>query len=394
MPITLYKGMYIGGGLIGGASQDANFRTVADALEVLTGNYELVNDLSPQLGGNLDVLNFEIISSVAGGQLILRPDAAGEVAILSTDHTGRHLVHIEESVASDQSDGVFIHVVNNGYNSNQCLVADYQSGDLQPGDVGGAIACRLDVSGAVNADATTELTNYTAVLTNGSLATTHAFRVGPGFTNAIIVAGAAEEQPGYGYEVHTGGTVVADRVGGAGITAAFLEAAATNVQIFDAVSDYILIGSDETFEVIEATLAINGSKDIVGTFEYSSGDGVWTALPLLADGTSGFQQSGQISFNAPGGWVKTAGTAPAAGDISNAYYVRITRTIVGGMTVPTEDHFTTFPDLATGMNIDGAGFMQPRVAADVLAPNNSIYFSTDQAVLVYKDSGGVVRDLY
>lgn len=40
------------------------------------------------------------------------------------------------------------------------------------------------------------------------------------------------------------------------------------------------------------------------------------------------------------------------------------------------------------------GYFTPVSSADADAPNNSIYFSTDSSKLVYKDSGGVVNDLY
>lgn len=40
------------------------------------------------------------------------------------------------------------------------------------------------------------------------------------------------------------------------------------------------------------------------------------------------------------------------------------------------------------------GSLEPVSLADADAQNNSIYYSTDQSKLVFKDSGGVVNDLY
>lgn len=40
------------------------------------------------------------------------------------------------------------------------------------------------------------------------------------------------------------------------------------------------------------------------------------------------------------------------------------------------------------------GFFLPVSSADVDAPLNSIYYSTDSSKLVYRDSLGVVNDLY
>jgi hypothetical protein len=40
------------------------------------------------------------------------------------------------------------------------------------------------------------------------------------------------------------------------------------------------------------------------------------------------------------------------------------------------------------------GYFLPVSSADADAPNNSIYYSTDASKLVYKDSGGIVNNLY
>lgn len=40
------------------------------------------------------------------------------------------------------------------------------------------------------------------------------------------------------------------------------------------------------------------------------------------------------------------------------------------------------------------GSLEPVSLADADAVNNSVYYSTDQSKLVYKDSGGTVNDLY
>lgn len=45
-------------------------------------------------------------------------------------------------------------------------------------------------------------------------------------------------------------------------------------------------------------------------------------------------------------------------------------------------------------NIRNDKSIEPASLADADAQNNSIYYSTDQSKLVYKDSGGVINDLY
>jgi len=45
-------------------------------------------------------------------------------------------------------------------------------------------------------------------------------------------------------------------------------------------------------------------------------------------------------------------------------------------------------------NINNDGSITPQSLADADAANNSIYYSTTAAKLVYKDSGGTVNNLY
>lgn len=46
------------------------------------------------------------------------------------------------------------------------------------------------------------------------------------------------------------------------------------------------------------------------------------------------------------------------------------------------------------MQIRNDGSIKPAVLADASAVNDSIYYSSTQSKLVYKDSGGTVNDLY
>lgn len=53
-------------------------------------------------------------------------------------------------------------------------------------------------------------------------------------------------------------------------------------------------------------------------------------------------------------------------------------------------------ELLTKLSNDSiqGGYFLPVSSTDADAPNNSIYYSTTQSKLVYKDSLGVVNDLY
>lgn len=54
--------------------------------------------------------------------------------------------------------------------------------------------------------------------------------------------------------------------------------------------------------------------------------------------------------------------------------------------------FTSIVRLTSVLRDDGT--IEPITLQDSSAPNNSIYYSSDQSKLVYKDSGGTVNDLY
>lgn len=319
--------------------------------------------------------------------------SSGEFEINSYSFTSDFVAKIMVDAAADGSDGALFRAFANGYSNVNSVTLDYISGDLGAGESGGAIGARIDVSQAISSDSTTRVAAYTAVVTNGTDVQTTAYTVLPGFTNALTVAGAEAEDPGYGYEVTLAS--VADRVNGTPQDGtAFLDSSSSNLDLFDNDDDYILIGSDAPFEVIEATLIVGSSKNIDAVFEYSTGNGTWAVLPISTDGTIGFQQSGQIAFTAPGGWA-VGNEAESPADITSAYYVRITRTYAPPIVVlPNEDHFKIYADKEQGMKIYGSGAIQPTTLADVDAPDNTLYYSSTQAKLVYKDSGSVINDLY
>lgn len=283
----------------------------------------------------------------------------------------------------------------NGYGDITALYADYIAGPIDSGVVGAGITSRIQSRDTTYADSTTEIMAFRARAVNETDATMIAYRAAPGFDYAFQVQGATAIDPDYGYNVVDATANVYDRVTGTPTSGtAFLDSSVDDVTLFNAVNDYILIGSSGTFEIIEVDLSTVSSKSIVPVFEYSTGDGTWATLSVLADSTLGFQQDGQISFIAPIDWA-VGETAETASDITSAYYVRITRSYAPVISVkPIEDHFKIYESRGTGFNIRGNGTMQPVSLADGGAQNDSIYYSTTQSALVYKDSVGSVHALY
>jgi hypothetical protein len=316
---------------------------------------------------------------------------AGHFDIHSTAWVGNnystYLAEVELEAGVDGVNGLLARVEANGYNNVTPLEIDYESGDLSPGEVGGGIGIRVDISGATSADSTTIATGITASLVNGSDATTRAMSVEPGWDEAFHVSGATSADQAFGYEVSGGGVTETDRVnsGGAGDDA-FINAA-VDVAIFDADDDYILIGSASTFEVFEANLVSGSTKNIVPSFFYSKAGGNWTALSVLSDETSGFLQSGQITFNAPGDWTKDDESMDATA-ITDAYYIAIQRTYAAAMTAPVEDYFKIYSSLGAGMKIKGTGIITASytTAAPSVPENGDLWMESD-GVHAYYNGG-------
>jgi len=335
-----------------------------------------------------------IVGDCYDTHLHVNGDGQFHIEATSGAYTGVVMVEIQNTVGADNTDSMHIHHDAGGYNNSDAFQIFYETGDLQANEQAQTLQISIDETEATAGS----INGLLIETTNASSATKNAIQVGVGFDNALEVSGGAPIDPDYGYELSTGGTVATDRVnGGAGDGNAFLEAG-NDLTIFDVVNDWIIFGNDDTFEVLEVILSIVSSKDCVLEFYYTSdGAGTWSALPGVDDGTQGFTKSGLIDWTAPGDWAEEDATDD--GDaITEGYYVGIKRTYtpIIAPDLPVEDYFKIYLEQAgnTEMAVRGDGTIQPAYLADVDASNNSIYYSTDQSKLVFKDPGGVVRDLY
>jgi hypothetical protein len=302
------------------------------------------------------------------------------------------IFNIEADIATDDVGAQSINVYANGYNHVDGLKLNYITGDLQPADIAHCMHIVINESGAASADATTDIDGITFETTNVSDAITHAIHVGNGFVEAFKVSGSSAGDPDYGYEVT--GTTVVDRVnsGGAGDDS-FINASVDQA-ILDSDNDYILIGNDDTFEIIEVILTTLASATCNLEFYYSVGAGSYTQF-YPEDSTNDFTSSGQIKWKSADltGWAKDD-EAEVNGDITNAYYIKILRTRNNIVTLPKESYFKIYTSVSSGMTINGDGTITPTTIADADAANETLYYSSDQSKLVYKDSLGSVHDLW
>jgi len=376
--------------LIGGADAGrvAEIKTYVDADNVEVNGFGWSGDISSQPFYIYKHPTFVVgdgdITEVTAG-------SSGKFEIYSYNFTGDYVSEIKLDSASDNIDALLLKVESNGYDQNNAINIQHNVGDLQPGDLSHSLQIQLDETGATSADSTTDLQAIRLETTDSSSAKKCGICVGPGFDNVLSISGSDPADPDYGYTVLSASVV--DRVN---ITSpdgddTFINTS-DDVALFATVNDYFLIGDDSTFEIININLATNGSQDSQLTFYYSKAGGGWTQF-FPSDGTSGLTNSGNISFSAPGDWTKDD-EAEANGDITEAYYIKIVRTKLGTYTYPVEDFFKIYASQDTGMKLRGDGSINPPTIADASAENNSLYYSSDQSKLVYKDSGGTVRDLW
>lgn len=369
----------------------AEIETYISSTEVIVRGMGWVGDIS---SATFDIVPHPVIIIGDGCNIGFCVGNEGNFNIHSKSFEGvgdnKCIQSLEADFGADDGNGFCIHVNNEGYNHIDAFGIEQNVGDLQIGDVSHTIHISIDDSEASSADSTTDIDAISIETTDASNATKHAIHVSVGFDSALFVSGAVAVDPDYGYEVTSG--VVVDRVnsGGAGDDA-FINPV-VDQQLLDNDNDYYLIGSDNTFEVIRAVFSTPGNQDAILEFYYSKAGGGWTQF-FPSDGTNGNTTSGNISFPAPGDWTKDD-EAEVNGDITNAYYIKIVRTRNNLVTPPTESYFKTYSSLESGMKIRGDGTIQPASLADASASNDSIYYSTTQSKLVYKNSGGVVNDLY
>lgn len=90
----------------------------------------------------------------------------------------------------------------------------------------------------------------------------------------------------------------------------------TPFTLLGAASDYGYFGHREKCNLLAFVLAQVGTYGAL-TWEYSQGSGVWGTL-TVADGTSGFSQTGQVAFTPPSDWKQDT-----VNSIASKFWVRV-----------------------------------------------------------------------
>jgi hypothetical protein len=311
-------------------------------------------------------------------------------------HTGRYATKLYTTSSGSNVTNLRLDFVANGYTNNDSLTMRHTVGNLASGDIQKVVRVTVDDSECEGGSGA-EIDGIKFVRAQGgSTANVKAINVGTSFSKAFQVEASPPVDPDYGYSVTSGYVTATDHVNSSGGGNDAFKSAATNIQLFPTRYASVLIGSDTVFSIVEFVASVVASATITPVFEYSTGDGTWSALPV-SDTTNGFRATGKISFTPPSAWAKSAhaGNAGGGAAITEAYYIRITRNAVSVATPPTESYFKVYDNgTILPMSINGDGTVSPAWLADASAPIDTIYFSTTGSKLSYKTSGGVVQALY
>ncbi len=283
--------------------------------------------------------------------------------------------HVAEAESDDGN--TFVNDTN-----DQNRVAANLIVQLAPGESAAGLPVVLNTQGSAGtSDSTSLIRAFVAVVSGDAAAEKIAYSAQPGFTHALKVSATPALAPVAGYVYN--GTTVTDR-------STEFQTPGSDVQIFVNDNNTIIIGYSSPFSILEVDLVTAANQDILSEYQYSTGNDTWAPLTINSDGTNGFSNtSGQITFNAPGGWNTSnlyQGTSTTA-----LYYIEIKRTRNGLATIPVESQFKVFSTGGSDMFIHGNGCIEPVTISDIFAQNNCIYFSSDQNTLCWKDKGGTVQ---
>ena len=107
------------------------------------------------------------------------------------------------------------------------------------------------------------------------------------------------------------------------------------VEIFVVANDAIFVGGAAQFDEIEVIMGTAATKNCKPTFWYNTAADSWTEF-FPSDGTNGFQQSGNISWSVASITATWTGDSdPGGADTTAGYWIKVVRTRVADPGTPT-----------------------------------------------------------
>lgn len=154
-------------------------------------------------------------------------------------------------------------------------------------------------------------------------------------------------------------------------------------------------------------VALTGNQSVAGDKTFT---GTLKAIPSVADDTAIYAETSGDAYGldleqytvgtnqtSPTLYLyrETSGAGNITGAMIEGYQDATGAGTITGDFIRLDDNATSkFFEVDKDGNVATSGVFTPASMADASAPNNSIYYSTTQSKLVYKDGGGTVNNLY
>ena len=331
----------------------AEIKNYIDANNVVVSGTGWAGDLASQ---TFSIYKHPTFVSGDGYNHEFSVNSNGEFEVQSYNFTGSKMIKFENDVTADSVDTLHIKHEANGYSNSDMMQLFYETGALQAADESQVIQISVDETAAAGAG---ELDLLYLETTDATALEKHAIHVSVGFDSAFQVSGATADDMDYGYIYDPGSSPVSKVVG----DDSFINTA-DDEELLSANGDFILIGNDAQFEILEIVLNPGSSKDLELEFYYSENEGTdngvagWVQF-YPDDGTQGMTQSGLIDWTGFSAEWDEDDYGEDDADITEGYYIAIKRTRVGNPPVDAvEDVMQIYLSQSTGMNIDGLGVVQ------------------------------------
>ncbi len=297
-------------------------------VSIAAAGTDVPNDLT---GVGFVAYNHPIMAVLDNGDIHFKVGGSPDASFKVQSETGAndHTLHYDITPSVAGHNAIELDLDPNGYGGVSAMKVNYDATGFENGMLGTVHDVAIDNTGSSGGDV--HVLDVAKSDTGDNDLEIEAVVTHPGVdpiaqylgTAAALAAGFEGDQ--------SGGPSYTDR------TAAF-DDAGTNVQIFDADNDFILLASATKWDEVNVLLATPASQSIAPTFHYIEDDGSWVAF-TPSDDTNGFQQNGTIRFEQAGltTWgVRTIAEVTGATGSDDLYWIKITRTRNNVPTPPTE----------------------------------------------------------
>jgi len=256
-----------------------------------------------------------------------------------------HVAEADNDIALD------IECDDAGFGDVNCLFIDVITGAISAGESESGILINLNIFASTGGD----VHGITFLSTTGG-AEVHALEIGVGIAPLVQLSGTFGDMNN---ATSTDSGTETNR------TAAFTSTG-TDVAIFPANNDDIIIGDAVQFSEIEVVLdTVASGAGIKPQFHFSTGDQTWT-LFSPTDGTNGMRDTGEIL------WELSDIPTWAVGS-NQEYQIRITRTQGGLGTIPIEDLIQITAVNKYSISEDGIAKFSEFMALDKLTSSANLF---------------------